>query len=102
MQVLKPGEAIMDELNGAGTVLKAGELFTMLDIDDPFEHLTGLDKLSAQLSAGAVPMRNKQGIFKPSKITVATLMAHRIAPPPALVVQFNNRGEKTTFPMGLQ
>jgi hypothetical protein len=66
--------------------------------DDPFEHLTGLDKLSAQLGVGQVPMRNKQGVFKPKRMALLVASALRIAPLPMLVVQFNNKGEKTTFP----
>lgn len=76
MKVLKPGEFVMDELNT-------------------------IDGLAYELGNGQVPMRRKQGVFKPTKLSVMVALAYRSEPPPALVVQFDNWGNKTTFPARL-
>lgn len=58
-----------------------------------------LDRLAAQLGVGQVRMRRKQGVFHPRRLVVLTALAHKYEPPPSLVVQFDNWGVKTTFPM---
>lgn len=59
--------------------------------------LDKLDLLVMELGRGQVPMRRKQGVFRPRKLVVEVLRAYRIAPPPALIVRFDNNGHKTTF-----
>lgn len=105
MQVLKPGEMVFDEL------ANDPQLHQMIDAlcdNDVIEYKVGdvvggrrLDKLDAlcmQIGQGQVPMRRKQGVFRPKKLAVIIALAFRIPPPPALVVRFDNNGIKTTFP----
>jgi hypothetical protein len=107
MQVLKPGEMVVDEYTALENMKTEQhqmrmafdpayreEVRTNLDAHKP----VNLDSLAARLGRGAVPMRRKQGVFRPRKLAVIIALAFRTAPPPALVVRFDNNGIKTTFP----
>lgn len=58
-----------------------------------------IDALSTSLGVGQVRMRNKQAVFRPNRMVMNICAAFHVNPPPLPVVQFNNWGVKTTFPV---
>lgn len=59
--------------------------------------LDQMDILAMRLGMGQVPMRNRRAIMRPKKLVVMLASAGVVSMPPALVVQFDNLGRKTTF-----